>query len=136
MWRPVPPLKTLLSQKMFIPGNARTCWHTVYSQARITISLQEATVVEYQRGLPALTEAHWLLGLQWPAVGAIITMNAPALAHHLLVSLSPLCLLMVEDFLTMNRRSRLQDEISLLGGLSLSLICNMLLLQLQLSLAQ
>jgi hypothetical protein len=53
----LPPLKTLLNQRMLLPGNAAIYLLLIIFGRRTGVSLTE---MGYQRDLLALAKAHWL----------------------------------------------------------------------------
>jgi len=53
----LPPLKTLLNQRMLLPGNAEIYLLLIIFGRRTGVSLTE---MGYQRDLLALAKAHWL----------------------------------------------------------------------------
>lgn len=129
----VPPLKKLWSLKMLTQGNAKIYLLTVLYGTRIAIIHRKVTVSVCQRDLP-VPEVLWLWRQVWVAMRARTTVKTPNWAHHHPFFVGLLCTHVVEDHPAMNHWQRLLNRIYLPGGLSLCLICSVLLLQLPVSL--
>ena len=122
MYQRLPLLRTLLSLKMPMPRNARTCLLTVTSGTRTGIAHGEAMLVGYQRDPSSLPEVHWPLQWPWAVPRVVITARiptaAPTWAPHIPL-LFHLCTHKPRSHLTMHHHHRhLLNRNSLLGGRS------------------